>query len=58
MWKIVHIADNKEEAEKIKEQLNSRGFLLKIEQSDSNNFQIKAPESEMREVHETLLQIC
>lgn len=58
MWRIVHIVDDKEKAEKLENRLNSEGFMVKVEQTGINNFQIKTTAAEADDVHNFLLQYC
>jgi len=50
MWKVVYIANDIEEADKIKDCLTKEGFLVKAEAMDDGSCQIKVPETEAEDV--------
>ncbi len=56
MWQIVHIVEDEEKARNLEQRLSSRGFLIKIDRSGTNNFEVKAPPSEADAVYELLIK--
>ncbi len=54
MWTVIHVAHQEEEAQRIKEKLNTEGFLVKfrkIGKLDDAIFELLVPESEAGEAH-------
>ena len=54
MWKVVYVVTNEDEAEELEEKLSSEGFLIDIV-SSGDNYQIKAPESEVDAVYRAII---
>lgn len=57
MWTVIHVAHQEEEAQKIQEQLNIEGFLVKLRKIgklDDAIFELLVPESEADEAHSVI----
>ncbi|GBF11768.1 glutamate decarboxylase [Tepidibacillus infernus] len=58
MWTVIYIAPNEKIAEKIRDQLTTEGFLVKIRQSHVlKQYEILVPEGELDEIREVLATI-
>lgn len=61
MWTAVYMVEGYEAAEKLKNLLNSEGFLVKTElftkDGDNNIYKIIAPEFEADEIHRVILEL-
>ncbi len=60
MWRVIYIAPNRKEAERIQQILSSEGLLVKLrslgspQHRDSGSFEILVPESEADEALEIM----
>lgn len=56
MWTVIYIAPTQKIAERIQEQLEREGFLVKIRAINltKQQYEILVPEGELDEVHEVL----
>ncbi len=54
MWQVVYIASSKKEAQEILNIMESEGFLVDIENTGIDNYQIKVPAIEAEEAYSCL----
>jgi ribosomal protein S8 len=54
MWQVVYIASSKKEAQKILNIMENEGFMVDIENTGSDNYQIKVPAIEAEEAYSCL----
>ncbi|MFS1511812.1 glutamate decarboxylase [Chengkuizengella sp. SCS-71B] len=56
MWTVIYIAPTEKMAERLKDNLTTEGFFVKIKSSglSKNQFEILVPEGEVEEVQEVL----
>ena len=54
MWQVVYIASSKKEADNILKIMEKEGFMLQIDNSGSENYQIKVPALEAEEAYSCL----
>jgi ribosomal protein S8 len=54
MWQVVYIASSKQEAQEILNIMEKEGFLVDIENTGSDNYQIKVPAIEAEEAYSCL----
>ncbi|WZL72101.1 hypothetical protein QBE52_13450 [Clostridiaceae bacterium 35-E11] len=60
MWTVVYMAHNKADARKIKNALDSEGFLVKIKpigKEDDRVYEVLVPNAEVEEAHEVLVNL-
>lgn len=58
MWTVIYIAPNEKIATKIKDQLTSEGFLVKVRDSQvSKQYEILVPKGELGEIRDVLAEI-
>ncbi|MFW6001546.1 MAG: hypothetical protein ACOCQE_04155 [Halanaerobium sp.] len=54
MWQVVYIASSKKEAQKILNIMEKEGFMVDIENTGADNYQIKVPAIEAEEAYSCL----
>jgi ribosomal protein S8 len=54
MWQVVYIASSKKEAQEILNIMENEGFLVNIENTGSDNYQIKVPAIEAEDAYSCL----
>ncbi len=54
MWQVVYIASSKKEAQEILNIMENEGFLVDIENTGSDNYQIKVPAIEAEDAYSCL----
>jgi ribosomal protein S8 len=54
MWQVVYIASSKKEAQEILNIMETEGFLVDIENTGSDNYQIKVPAIEAEDAYSCL----
>ena len=54
MWQVVYIASSKKEVDEILDIMVNEGFMVDIENTGSNNYQIKVPAIEAEDAYSCL----
>lgn len=60
MWTVVHMAHNKEDAQRIRCVLSEEGFLVKIRsigKEEDRVYEVLVPNAEVEEAHEVLVNL-